>query len=177
MRQWSAILVAIVVGCMLLVPATQAGDKTHHCFGIGAHYWKTLDNIDVRDGEVEESGLAYSLVYQLRPRGIMFFGLEVEAMPDDFVSTDDPVYAPAAYIFLGAGIYAGLGVGTYIGDDDRLEEIFYNLRIGLDIDILPFLSAGINANYRVNDWEGVESAGDDIDTDTVTLGAMVKLEI
>jgi opacity protein-like surface antigen len=49
------------------------------------------------------------------------------------------------------------------------------LRAGIDFAILPFLSLDINANYRFNDWEKLDK--DDVDTNTIRLGAAVRFSM
>ena len=47
--------------------------------------------------------------------------------------------------------------------------------IGLDIELLPLIHLDINANYRFEDWD-TGKIEEDIDTDTVTLGLVGRIE-
>ena len=57
--------------------------------------------------------------------------------------------------------------------DGETSDMFYAAKIGVDITILPKLSLDINANYRFDDWDLIDEA----ETDTVTLGALVRFRL
>ena len=149
--------------------------EVHHRIGGGVHYWTTLDDIDVDD--VDEDGLAYVVSYQLRPASLIKFGIDLEMLPEEFGGSEEPVYAPQAYVIVGGGIYVGLGIGGYYTDGEFAEDPFYNLRAGLDFCLLPFIYIDINANYRVEEWDDIKTVDEDISTDTITLGAAVRLQL
>ncbi|HSO67327.1 MAG TPA: hypothetical protein VLP30_05670, partial [Desulfatirhabdiaceae bacterium] len=80
-----------------------------------------------------------------------------------------------AYLIIGSSLYAGLGIGIWYADDKFMEEPFYALRAGVDLEILPSVYLDINGNYRFNNWN-YEEIKEDIDGDTITLGAIVRIE-
>jgi len=147
----------------------------HHRIGGGVHYWIAMDDIDVDD--VEEDGLAYVVSYQLRPASLIKFGIDVEMLPEEFGGSEEAVFAPQAYVIIGGGIYAGLGIGGYYTDGEFAEDPFYNLRAGLDFCLLPFIYIDINANYRFEEWDDIKTVDEDISTDTITLGAAIRLQL
>jgi len=167
-------LTALVLTLSLLA-ATSSTAEIKHRFGVGAHYWTALDDIDVDD--VKEDGFAYLVSYQLRPASLIKFGIDVEMLPKDFGGSDKNVYAPQAYVILGNTIYAGLGVGTYYTDGDFSKDAFFNIRAGLDLCLLPFIYLDINANYRFENWDDIKTLDEDISSDTITLGAAVRIEL
>lgn len=158
-----------------LLAATSATAEIKHRFGVGAHYWTALDDIDVDD--VKEDGFAYLVTYQLRPASLIKFGLDVEMLPEEFGGAEENVYAPQAYVILGNTIYAGLGIGTYFTDGEFADDPFFNLRAGLDLHLLPFIYLDINANYRFEEWDSIKNLDEDISSDTITLGAAVRIEL
>lgn len=158
-----------------LLAATSATAEIKHRFGVGAHYWTALDDIDVDD--VKEDGFAYLVTYQLRPASLIKFGLDVEMLPEEFGGAEENVYAPQAYIILGNTIYAGLGIGTYFTDGEFADDPFFNVRAGLDLRLLPFIYLDINANYRFEEWDSIKNLDEDISSDTITLGAAVRIEL
>lgn len=91
-------------------------------------------------------------------------------------STTKEVYAPAAYLVLGTGLYGALGIGGSYSDGDFSKDPFYALRVGVAIEVLPKLFLDINANYRFNEWEEIKTVDEDTNTDTITLGAAVRIE-
>ncbi len=167
-------------GCVLVLGLAAAMVQSAHAdikhrIGVGAHYWKAVKDIDVDN--VKESGFAWLASYQLRPASLIKFGLDVEMLPKEYGGADKGVFAPQVYVLLGSTIYAALGVGTYYTDGDFSKDPFFNLRAGLDISLLPFIHLDINANYRFEEWDAIKTVGDDIGSDTITLGAAVRLEI
>ena len=171
MKRLLVVLAVIVSG---LVVAGNSGADIKNRIGIGANYWKNLDDIDVKD--FDDSGLSYYLSYQLIPASLLKFELDVEMMQDGYAGSDDTVFSPQGFIILGAGIYAGLGIGTYYTDGDFSSDPFFTLRAGLDIHVLPYIWLDVNANYRFEDWNDISDVTDDVSTDTIMLGAAVRLQ-
>jgi hypothetical protein len=163
-----------IVSVMGLVSSERASAEVHHRLGLGIHYWKALDDIDFSD--VDEDGLSYYISYQLRPATLLKFELDVELLPDGYGGASDDVYAPQAYVLLGNAIYAGLGIGTYYTDGDFSSDPFFGLRAGLDLHVLPYIYLDINANYRFEDWDDISDVPEDISSDTITLGAALRIQ-
>lgn len=160
----------LIAAMGLLVLAGSALAEGDHRVGVGAHYWTTVDDIDVRD--VDEDGVSWLLSYQYWPS---VFGVEaaVEWFESGFAGSDEDVYAPQAYLLVGSLLYGAVGIGGYYSDGDWADNPFYAFRAGLNLQLLPRLFLDINANYRFEDWEGLE--GSDIDSDTITLGAVARM--
>lgn len=170
MRYW------IIVGLMTISAATAGGENWR--LGGGAHYWRTIDEIE-DDSEFDEDGLAYLASVQWQ--GARFLKLEgtLEFFPDGFAGATNNAIAPQAFVVVGSVIHADLGVGTvYSSDfDDDFTEPFYVLRAGLDLELLPRFYLDLLASYHFVDWDRIDEADDDVDTDTVTLGAVIRLEL
>jgi len=165
--------VVFALACLVPAPAALAADGMgNHRLGVGANYWKTIDEIDVAN--VDEDGLSWLLTYQYAPMGLFKFEADLEYFPD-LGGGSDPVWAPQAFVILGGTLYAGAGIGIYTSDGDWGDAPFYMLRAGLDFPVLPFLFLDINANYRFNDWGSL--SGNDLDTDTIRLGAAVRFAL
>ena len=60
-------------------------------------------------------------------------------------------------------------------EDSEKNNPFYAFRAGPDIPLLPILHLDINANYRFENWGDLSTDGKSVDTDTITLGAAVRL--
>lgn len=154
-------------------PAALAG----HSLGLGANYWKTLNNIEVADvTNIDETGLSWLASYQYIPEGIFKLEVDLEYYPELGGGADRKAFwSPEAFVLVGGTLYAGVGIGTYFDGDVFNKNPFFMLRAGIDFAILPFLSLDINANYRFNDWH--KDVADDIDTDTVRLGAALRFSM
>ena len=155
--------------------AVQTCTAADHRFGAGIHYWRTIDDVNV--DEFDEDGMAWTFSYQLRPAPLLGIELAVEALPDGYGGGAEEVYSPQAYLIVGKGIYAGLGVGGFYTDGDFQDDTFYALRAGLELELLPNVLLDVNANYRFTEWDDIKTVEEDVDTDTITLGAAVRLEL
>lgn len=163
--------------CMAALLAALAGpvlaaDSTSR-LGAGANYWVVLENLDdegVRN--LDEEGYSYFVSYQYWP-SLLGLELQVEMFPD-WIGQDD-AYAPQAYVLLGSTLYAGAGVGIVNFDSEWADDPFYAFKAGLNLEIVPNLFLDISGNYRFNSKTQLEDNHSDIDTDTVFLGAAVRL--
>jgi opacity protein-like surface antigen len=86
------------------------------------------------------------------------------------------VCAPEGYVILGSTIYAGAGVGILYANGDFDTKPFYALRAGLDLELLPQLYVDVNVNYRFAEWTNLSAMSHDINADTTTLGAALRLK-
>ncbi len=157
----------VVAGLICVSPAARAGGSSQ--LGAGVYYWKALEDLDSR---FEENGLSYYASYQYKP-GFVGFEADLELQPDRF---DENAYAPQAYLVVGETLYAAAGIGILYTDGDFADEPFYVFKAGLDLEVLPSLHLDISANYRFNDRADLSNDATDVDTDTVFLGAALRLE-
>ena len=162
-------LAVYVLLCFLPVQTTFAGD---HRIGGGANYWVTLDDIDT-DEDIDDNGFSFYGSYQY---WMSLIGLEIAAefLPDRF---GESAIAPQAYALVGKAIYAGIGIGTVYSDSEFADEPFFALGAGLNLEILPGIFAHIYGNYRFNDKADLDNESKDIDTDTIFLGAAIRIAL
>ncbi len=166
------IIIAVTCGMILtLLNITWAYDN--HRIGGGVHYWVAIEDID--EDDVDEDGFAFIFSYQYLMAG--FFKLEgnLEFLDKGYAGSDEFVLSPQLYLLAGRGLYGGAGIGINYSDGDFADEPFFALRAGFDFEILPSIFLDIHANYRFEKWD-FEKIEDDIDTDTVTVGAIVRFE-
>lgn len=146
-----------------------AGAVDAHRLGVGANYWVALDDIDVSD--VDDNGFSYSISYQYRPH-VLGLQVDVEFLPDRF---GEDAVAPQAYLVLGRSFYAAAGVGMVYWDGDWADDPFFALKAGFDMEMLPGIYLDISANYRFSEKTELKDSETDIDTDTIFLGAAVRI--
>lgn len=142
-------------------------------FGVGLNYWVALEDIDIDD--VDENGYSWIFSYQRVLTDFIKLEIDVGLTKEGYAGSDTNVWTPQAYFLIGRTIYAGVGVGINYIDDEFADDPFYALRAGFDFEIFPNLFLDINGNYRFENWD-TEKIKDDIDTDTVTLGATVRFQ-
>jgi len=167
----------MMIGLALVAASAMVAEAApRHRLGAGVHYWRAIEDIDVDD--VDRSGFSTVFSYQYRPAMLLRFGAEFEMLPKKFGGADTRVYAPAAYVILGPRlVYAGLGIGSYYADGNFSSAPFYNLRAGVEIPVFIRTRIDINANYRFNNWNDIKKVEDRINTDTVTLGVGLRIDI
>ncbi|HMP90546.1 MAG TPA: hypothetical protein PJ991_10105 [Kiritimatiellia bacterium] len=159
---------------MIALPVAIPGALADVRLGLGVNYWKTLD--DIKADDFDEDGLSWIISAQFGLTEWSKLELAVERFDKGFGGATKEVYAPQAFIIIGKGIYAGAGVGGYYSDGDWSSDPFFALRAGINFEILPSLFLDINANYRFESWDDLSDEGKNIDSDTVTLGAAVRIE-
>jgi len=163
------VIIFLMLGVWSLCSPVYGGD---HRLGIGGHYWKTIDNIKVSD--IKEDGFAMVVSYQYKP-SLFGFQFDVEVADEQLTGKSKAVYSPQAFLIVGGLVYGGLGIGTHYFDGDFADKPFYALKAGLDFELLPLIHLDINANYRFDNWD-YEKVKEDVDTDTVTLGLVARIE-
>lgn len=169
-----------LVGLMAAAAALAAGAPARgaeHELGVGVHYWEALDDLDLDEVELEESGTSALLVYRVNPEGPFAFELDLEYFGDGFAGAVDEAVSPQFLALLGRGLYAGVGIGVTIADDlpgsDDVSDAFYVGRLGFALPLLPRLRLDVNGNYQAGTFDDLAEA----DSDTITLGAMLRFRI
>jgi len=154
----------------LFALAVDVRAENNNRLGAGVHYWTSVKDIDVHD--VDKHGFSWIASYQYWPSLI---GLEadVEWFESGYAGATRDVYEPQAYLLVGRTIYGAVGIGGYFTSSERGKHPFYAFRAGLNLELIPSLYADINANYCFQDWSELNSS--DINSDTITLGAVVRL--
>ncbi len=165
----SIILTVLLFGIWSFCSPAYAGN---HRLGLGGHYWKSIDDIDVSD--INEDGFAMVVSYQYKPT-LFGFQFDVEIADEQLTGKSKAVYSPQAFLIVGGLVYGGLGIGTHYSDGDFADKPFYALKAGLDFELLPRIHLDINANYRFDNWD-INEVTEDVDTDTVTLGLVGRIE-
>lgn len=150
------------------------GTEPVNRLGAGANYWKTIKHIDFND--VDKNGFSWLLTYQYAPGSPLSLEADLELFRSGFAGTSDEVLAPQAYIVLGTSIYGALGIGTYYSDGEFAEDPFYAIRLGFDFPVIQPVYIDINVSYRFNDWENIRDMARNINSDTITVGAAIRVE-
>jgi hypothetical protein len=164
-------LIAGSLACLIGLCATgaMAGGRV----GAGLTYWYALDDIDF--GDFDRNGASWFLSYQSRGAYLIGWEADIEMMPDGFMASPKSVYAPQAYVIAGTSLYGAVGIGWYYSDGNWADEPFYALRAGMEMSLVPGIFLDLSANYRFTNWGSLKDEGIDIDTDTIMLGAAVRL--
>ncbi len=173
MKSW---IVALAAGVIVSWGVTAHAEDTSgpHRLGLGAHYWTAVKDIDVKD--VDKDGFSWVATYQYKP-GAFGLGLDVEWKEKGFAGSTKDVYEPQAYLILGRALYAAAGVGGYYSDSEFAKDPFYLFRAGFDLELLPSIRLDIHAIYRFEEWNDLKSDDRNIDSDTITVGAALRIAL
>jgi len=144
-----------------------------HRLGAGLHYWYALE--DIYKDNVDDRGYALQVSYQYVTTSLLKIEADLDVLQEGYAGSDSTVFSPQAFLLLGKAVYAGVGVGINYADGSFAESPFFALRAGVELEVLPAMYVDINANYRFETWD-FDAIKEDIDTDTITLGAQVRME-
>lgn len=171
MKRGAVIPIVGLLVCLLVMSAgrAQAGNR----IGAGLTYWYAMDDIDF--GDFDRSGASWFLSYQSRGAYLIGWEADFEMMPEGFMASPDNVYAPQAYVIAGTSLYAAAGIGWYLADGEWADQPFYALRAGMELTLVPMVFLDLSANYRFTKWGNLKDEDIDIDTDTIMLGAAVRI--
>ncbi len=163
------LLLLLLVGGLI----GSAASAAEHRIGFGMHYFKSLDDLEDDDFDLDEDGLVPVFSYQYRPAGLFFIEADLEYHSDGFGGAVGSSYSPQVFLMFGYGLYGGIGAGVTVADDfeDNVSDVFYLARIGWSFKVLPRISFDLNANYA----SGSFSTLDEFDSDSITLGASVRV--
>lgn len=170
---------------VIVTGAAHAGD---HSFGVGVHYFYTLDEIGDELGDsvssiFKDDGFAYNFSYRYKFNQRFGFLTEVQLYPDGYHDAKT-VVSPRIFMLLGKSIYGGIGMGwNNVRWRDETKDLhvsgdwtdpFYMLRAGLEFSIfVEHLLLDIHADYEFNYWNDVK----ELDSDILTFGAGIRITI
>lgn len=143
-----------------------------HEVGVGIQYWKVLDDIDVTN--IDDSGFSYYVNYRYRFKGPLRFELVMERLPDRF---GEDAYAPQAFLVAGNRLFAGAGLGAVYTDGAFSDEPFYALKAGVSLPMPLWLRFDLTAQYRFNDFADLRKDDRKVGTDTIFIGAAIRLTL
>lgn len=166
MKLYQIMCIIALMAAGLLSAEAHAESTTR--LGGGVNYWVALDDIDLDD--VDEDGFSYLLSYQWRP-GFLGMQADLEYFDSRFQNS---AYAPAAYVVVGKGLYAAAGIG-WVYEKEWADDPFYALKVGLDLALTKRLYLDLGLSYRVEGGVDLGDALDKVDTDTLYLGAAIRI--
>ncbi len=166
-------LIFCAMGIVVCDASAGGRKRSVHSIGGGVHYAKVVQDVEIDD--IEEDGLGWYASYQYRDGVTGAFEFDFESMPSGFAGSEETLYAPQAYLLAGKKFYGGPGIGWYFSDGDWADDPFFALRFGFNIEIASGLILDINGNYRFSKWD--TNITKNIDTDTVTLAAALRVDL
>ncbi len=171
MKKYILWAVVMVWGWSGLYPA----EGTDNRFGMGAHYWRTMDSVGSRD--IERDGGSWFITYQRRVLPLLKWQADLEILPREFAGSESEVFAPQVFAVAGGWVYGAVGAGILFSDGRFGSQPFYNLRAGLDWKVLPRTRLDLHVNYQVSEWKHINRSDDRrFESDVLLFGAAVRME-
>ncbi|WFB36299.1 hypothetical protein P3T73_00790 [Kiritimatiellota bacterium B12222] len=161
---------ALFSALMVIAPATSLwaqNSDTISSIGFGASYYTAIDDLS---SDIDDNGFSYMISYQYRP-GILGLELNAELLPEIF---NERGFAPSAYVILGKTLYVAAGIGILSYDGNWANDPYYAFKAGLNLPLSKTITLDIFGNYQFSSKIPVDDAVDDIDTDTIFLGAALR---
>jgi hypothetical protein len=160
-------IIYFIAALAAFIPATHLFAEGGSSIGLGASYYTAIDDLD---SDFDDSGFSYFVSYQYQT-GLIGLEVNAELLPEIF---DERGFAPSAYVLLGETIYVAAGIGIINYDGEWTDDPFYAFKAGIKLQLSGNLAVDVFANYQFSSEIAVGDAVDDIDTDTVFLGAAVR---
>ncbi len=163
--------------CLLVAALLSSPALAEVRLGGGVHYWTALDDIEVDDVNIDESGSSFIASLQWLPGGLFYLEADLEYFDEGFGGGNAGALAPQAFALAGIGaIYGGLGIGVTYNDElegNDFSDPFYTLRAGLDFELLPRIHLDIHGNYIFNAFSDIDGASEE----AITLGAIARIAL
>ena len=90
------------VGAALAAAPAHAADST---IGIGAHYWRAVDDLRSEGFDVDRSGTSGIVSYQYAPGGLLKLEADLEYFDKGFGGATKAAYSPQVYLVVGGTLY------------------------------------------------------------------------
>ena len=161
MKRW-----AVAIAAMLMITVLcQAVSADPHRVGGGVHYWRSVTALDA---DFDDGDLAFAVTYQYATPALLKFEADLEI----YTGGEETMFAPYAHLLVGAGLYGGIGIGTAYFDGD-FSDVIFNLRAGIDLELIPSIHLDLSANYPFTELDQVS----DFDVDNLSLALFVRVEL
>jgi len=161
---------------LALAAAAAPAPAAAQSIGLGLHHWQSVKNLrDEGFNGVDDKGTSAVIGYQTAGRPIRM-ELDLEYFRSGFGGAKEAAWSPQLFLLVGRRLYAGLGTGIIYSKgfvDGKYSDPFYAARLGLDLSLVPRLSLDVHGEYRFDDWNQLDNAS----SDTITLGAMMRLRL
>jgi len=164
------LLSAFLMTGVIIVTSVPAASSS---MGGGINYWHAMEDIDLTEFDQDGASIFFSI--RNERAGLLCLEADFEIMPEGFMASPEAAYAPQVYLVVGRAVTASVGIGWYYSNGGWADQPFFILRGGVEFILLPKLSLDVMMNYRFTDWGELE--GEDIDTDTIMLGAALRIDL
>ncbi|MBW7908062.1 MAG: hypothetical protein H3C50_03965 [Kiritimatiellae bacterium] len=156
----------------LLMGLALTSVRAESTLGLGLRGFRAVDSLP---HQFQRSGLGGYVNWRSQWTDLVSGQLELALYEDGFAGTTEEALAPQAFLLLGRGLYAGAGVGVLFADGDFADSPFLTLRAGYQVALAEWISLDLNVSYEFGEWKGVNVFDPSVESDTVAIGAGVRI--
>lgn len=161
----------ILVGFFALALAAVTA-SAESSLGVGLRYFQTTDSLPKPFKENGGGGSINWRTYFNEWVGAM---AELNVYVDGYAGTKNEVVSPQAFLVLGKPLYVAVGGGFLFCDGDVSDSPFLAFRVGLQGPLTTWFMYDVNVSYEFGEWGGVNVVDDRFESDTVVIGAGLRM--
>lgn len=157
---------------LLCAAAFAPSVRAESSLGVGLRYFQMTDSLPKPFKDRGGGGFINWRTYFTDWFGAM---AEVDVYVDGFAGTRNEVLSPQAFLVLGRPVYAAVGGGYLFCDGDLSDDPFLALRLGAQGPLTTWFMYDISVSYEFAEWSGVNDVDDRFESDTVVIGAGLRV--
>ena len=173
---WTPLLVCFLFTCALLanIRTASAQDEFRHRPGIGVRYRQPLEGSESE--MLSRDGASWSLGYQFAWHHLFRADAALEIIPWNFAGEKPIILAPQASVLVGAGLYAGAGMGVFLSANGVVDRPFLTFRAGFEPEFQPALFLDLAVDYRTITWTEEVPFSTSAPLDNLAFSATLRYE-
>lgn len=160
-------LIALACVAALAIPA-----RADSSLGFGLRGFRTVDSLEK---PFKDTGMGGYVNWRSQWNDWFAGMVELDIYEDGFAGSRDEVLAPQAFLVVGDSLYAAVGGGILFSDGNLADAPFLALRAGVQGALTTWFMFDVSLSYEYAQWDGVNEIDERFDSDTVVLGAGLRM--
>jgi hypothetical protein len=155
--------------CSLVIAAAARADSS---LGFGIRAFRTVDDLEK---PFKENGLGGYVNWRAQLTEWVGGQLEFAVYEDGFAGSREEVVGSQAFLVLGRAFYGAIGGGYLYSDGDLADSPYLAARLGVQGALTTWFLFDVSLTYETAAWEGINEFDERFDSDTVVLGAGLRM--
>lgn len=140
--------------------------------GVGYRHFFTVDELEK---PFKENGYGGYINWRMQWTEWLGGLLELAFYEDGYAGTSNEPLAPQAFLLLGGPLYLGAGVGILYSKSDFADSPFWVVRAGYEGVLTEWFLFDVTVSYEFSEWNGVNKVDERFESDTVVVGAGLRV--
>lgn len=162
-------LIALLCASTLALALPAHADSS---LGFGLRGFRTVDDLEK---PFKDTGMGGYVNWRSQWSDWVAGMLELDLYEDGYAGSRDEVLAPQAFLVLGQTLYAAVGGGILFSNSDFADSPFLALRLGVQGVLTDWFMFDVSLSYEYAEWKGVNVIDERFESDTVVLGAGLRM--